>query len=240
MKHFIAAISAFAALGVAPVGHAAYKDLTVSAGWELFKTSSASFGGFTLYGNPLVTFDFGGSIGVKNTYDTDTIVQENGGVLNATDNYKFTTAVKVVALNLFTGKNGTGIPVILSPSTSVGTLTVTEDTSGTGGTYSTSFTIDATATDPSGNVYVINPTLISNGSWNTTLPSNNIIPRVNDIGFYPIIPTGGSQHYDPEHPGDLHDVIPVTTPLPAAIFFVAPALAGVFGWSRRKNNAIMA
>ena len=29
-------------------------------------------------------------------------------------------------------------------------------------------------------------------------------------------------------------------PLPAAIFFVAPALAGVFGWTRRKNNAIMA
>jgi len=26
-------------------------------------------------------------------------------------------------------------------------------------------------------------------------------------------------------------------PLPSAIFFVAPALAGVFGWSRRKNSA---
>ena len=29
-------------------------------------------------------------------------------------------------------------------------------------------------------------------------------------------------------------------PLPAAIFFVAPALAGVFGWSRRKNRAGLA
>lgn len=32
----------------------------------------------------------------------------------------------------------------------------------------------------------------------------------------------------------------VVTPIPAAIFFVAPALAGVFGWSRRKNKAITA
>ena len=29
---------------------------------------------------------------------------------------------------------------------------------------------------------------------------------------------------------------PATTPLPAALFFVAPALAGVFGFSRRKQN----
>ena len=29
---------------------------------------------------------------------------------------------------------------------------------------------------------------------------------------------------------------PSTTPLPAALFFVAPALAGVFGFSRRKQN----
>jgi len=28
-----------------------------------------------------------------------------------------------------------------------------------------------------------------------------------------------------------------TVPVPAALFFVAPALAGVFGWSRRKINA---
>ena len=29
---------------------------------------------------------------------------------------------------------------------------------------------------------------------------------------------------------------PVATPLPAAIFFVAPALAGLFGFSRRKHS----
>ena len=31
-----------------------------------------------------------------------------------------------------------------------------------------------------------------------------------------------------------------STPLPAALFFVAPALAGVFGFSRRKNGAKLA
>jgi len=29
---------------------------------------------------------------------------------------------------------------------------------------------------------------------------------------------------------------PLAAPLPAAIFFVMPALAGLFGWSRRKNS----
>jgi len=31
--------------------------------------------------------------------------------------------------------------------------------------------------------------------------------------------------------------VSASTPLPAAIFFVAPALGGLFGWSRRKSNA---
>ena len=38
-------------------------------------------------------------------------------------------------------------------------------------------------------------------------------------------------------PVGLLDGVSVTaTPLPAALFFVAPALAGVFGFSRRKQN----
>ena len=44
----------------------------------------------------------------------------------------------------------------------------------------------------------------------------------------PIYPDGGPIPGGPLFP-------PLAAPLPAAIFFVVPTLAGLFGWSRRKN-----
>ena len=41
--------------------------------------------------------------------------------------------------------------------------------------------------------------------------------------------------YDGGSYGNFIDKVSVTTPLPAALFFVLPALAGVFGFSRRKT-----
>jgi|GEM_PF-763300 len=45
----------------------------------------------------------------------------------------------------------------------------------------------------------------------------------------PIYPDGGPIPGGPLFP-------PLAAPLPAGIFFVAPALAGLFGWLRRKNS----
>src|SRR5438132_1587963 len=49
---------------------------TIAPGWDLFQTDPTSnFVGFgSLKGVPLGTFNFGGSIGVQNTGNTDTII----------------------------------------------------------------------------------------------------------------------------------------------------------------------
>jgi hypothetical protein len=52
---------------------------TVLAGWDLFETAGGTtFMGVPFVGVPLGSFDFGGSIGVKPTGTTDTIVERMG------------------------------------------------------------------------------------------------------------------------------------------------------------------
>ena len=50
-----------------------------------------------------------------------------------------------------------------------------------------------------------------------------------DTAGFSSLPYGGGSY------GNFIDKVSVTTPLPAALFFVLPALAGVFGFSRRKT-----
>ena len=66
--------------------------------------------------------------------------------------------------------------------------------------------------------------------------------QLSELGFtntaatvnFSVSNAGGSSYSDS---GTVYSSVPATTPLPAAILFVAPALGGLFGWSRRKSNA---
>jgi hypothetical protein len=74
---------------------------TVDPGWDLFVTSAPDTLAFGYYweGVPLGTYNFGGSIGVQNVGNTDTILQRNGPVVgSAGSTSAFTGAL--VALQL--------------------------------------------------------------------------------------------------------------------------------------------
>ena len=73
----VAALLIAVAVTAPQAGHA----LVVNAGFDLLHTPDAtSFGGFTLSGVPIGSFDFGGSIGTKDTGNADTIFQRLGPV----------------------------------------------------------------------------------------------------------------------------------------------------------------
>lgn len=224
MKHFTAAISAFAALVMAPVGHA--DTVTLNPGFDLLVTLYGTYvtapnGDYIpLQGRPLGTFDFGGSIGLQNVGNTDTIVQRlDGATLNA--GQSFDTSIQLAALQL---ANPTlGLSVSLASGT--GTMDITYTGNGKG-TFTSDLVVNAILTGVGPNPIAVTEDFTSNGNWHYD-------PTVINGGFAidgPIV------EVDPSH--GHHVVDPV--PLPAAIFFVAPALAGVFGWSRRKNNAVTA
>ena len=68
---------ALAAVLLAAAANVTRADFEVEKGWDLWETDAGStqFNGFAFEGVPLGTFDFGGSIGVQNVENADTIVQ---------------------------------------------------------------------------------------------------------------------------------------------------------------------
>jgi hypothetical protein len=81
--------------------------LVVSSGYDLLVTPETgtvldmgALGCHEFVGNPLNTFDFGGSIGTKNVGIVDTIVRRNTGhtLTSATDS--FTTTIDILAVSL--------------------------------------------------------------------------------------------------------------------------------------------
>jgi hypothetical protein len=70
---------------------------TIFAGYDLFETSAGTtFGGAPFLGAPLGSFDFGGSIGVKPTGTTDTIIHR----LSAVGPGSGSTPIEMLALQL--------------------------------------------------------------------------------------------------------------------------------------------
>jgi hypothetical protein len=101
VKLLILAISVAVSLDVG-VSHAA----TIAPGFDLFETIPAdtTFTGLgNLMGVPLVTFNFGGTVGVQNTGATDTIIQRTAAATVASPPGTATAiSIAVVALQLET------------------------------------------------------------------------------------------------------------------------------------------
>jgi hypothetical protein len=78
--------------------------LAVNAGFDLSQTTNAKFEGTTFTGVPLGSFNFGGSVGVQSTGNTDTIIQRLGDAIVPNAPLPQTTGVDVelVALQLVT------------------------------------------------------------------------------------------------------------------------------------------
>jgi hypothetical protein len=83
----------FAALAFPSLSRA---DDTIHSGWDLFVTDPlSSVLGVSFVGVPLGTFDFGGSIGVQNVGNVDTIIQRPNNIVGSGNNYPYFTATLV-------------------------------------------------------------------------------------------------------------------------------------------------
>jgi hypothetical protein len=86
----------FAALAFPSLSRA---DYTVESGWDLFSTLSAQFQNVPFLGVPLGTFDFGGSIGVQDVGNVDTIMHRPTDIIGSSGGTVGFTAT-LVALQL--------------------------------------------------------------------------------------------------------------------------------------------
>ena len=76
-------------------------DFEIGAGWDLFRTlDGTQFGGVDFEGVPLGQFDFGGTIGVMNTGNADTIVQRLDPAIVGGAGQTDTIDIELVALQL--------------------------------------------------------------------------------------------------------------------------------------------
>jgi hypothetical protein len=148
-----ALIVTFAMIGLAPFAAWAQEDdPAVDAGYDLFQTGAGTeINGISFVGNPLGTYDFGGSIGNQFVGDTDTIIQRTQDITSPdyTCSPCGSTPLIVDALSLISTSEvtiagiGTGyLDVGLNANhTSGGTLTIDSFVSGDGGTFSSTLDI---------------------------------------------------------------------------------------------------
>jgi hypothetical protein len=146
MKKFIVLI-----IGVITLGSSAsYADWTVHEGWDLFVTvNGTQFNGEPFLGEPLGTFNFGGSIGTKTlNEDIDTIMHRTeAATVTETPGNSDTIEIELVALQLksvnqFNWGAGNGYHYITldTGQSSTGTMDITFDDAA-GGTFDSFFTV---------------------------------------------------------------------------------------------------
>jgi MYXO-CTERM domain-containing protein len=125
----------------------------VAAGYDLWSTKpgDAAFGGYSFKGVPLGTFDFGGSVGVQPTGNTDTILQRTSTIASTLGG-SGQAGLLLVALQLESttqinfGGNGLDNYFVTLQSarggqSSTGTLNVNFNNPGSGGTFTSSFDV---------------------------------------------------------------------------------------------------
>jgi hypothetical protein len=231
----------------APSVSQAIPDHNVAPGYDLFVTddSSTDLLGIPLEGVPIGLFDFGGTTGVKNTDDVDTIIQRTDDASVAGDGLTDTIDIELVALQLVStvqfDLDGAGPApfgyyyiTLQSGQSSTGTMDIAFDNKD-GGTFDSDFTVyyDLRFGGLDGTIFDSNSFAMtsSDNSWSRIAPDIGavVIDNVNydlkgdgttDWDFWP-----GS---DPLDPGGIPDAVShddatgvghhvVRTPEPATI-----------------------
>jgi hypothetical protein len=259
----------FIALMAPSVGKASTFD--VAAGWDLFKTDPAgtSFPGLgPLMGVPEGTFDFnntfGRGIGVQNVGDTDTIIQRTAPAIASPQAAGGTATVGLLmqALQLetvvpvnFAGNGVDNYFVTLQSAratggpASTGTITITWDATGLGGTFSSAIDVffDIRKTSLTGAIVLSSDLVLSSSTvpW-TDLPPAGALQIVNVNEFLSGTAGDRTQDFWPvgafqeSHPnGSVHEVRPsdpnVPEPASVVLLGIGTLVLGARGWRRRAG-----
>jgi hypothetical protein len=252
IKHFAASGVLAAALAGPSAVQASF---TVASGWDLFTTATpaTTFNYVPFQGVPLGTFDFGGSIGVQNVGNTDTIIQRPtniSGPLGGPGSTAF--AADLVAFQLESANPvnfGAGLGYYFltlqserggPASTDSGVMTF--NSAGTGGTFSDVLDVyyDLRFGSLTGPIVASGGCVLNNAgaSWTHDGSYPPIINGVNymldgtDTGedFWP----GYIVHYDGL--GDIH-VVPEPTTMMAGALLLLPFGASTLRILRKRQTA---
>ncbi len=256
-NHSITGIASFAVLIASLAGPSPLKASTnVESGWDLFITAdTTSFDGANWQGVPLGTYNFGGTIGLKNVGATDTIVQRTTGA-NAPSG---TVNLTIDALQMMTvsevsfggGPVGYHFLTLQSETPSTGTMNITFDPEPAGppptqpihGTFSSTLDVffDIRFGSLDGPVVMSSDIVLNTEGtsfWSHYPPEGAwLIEGVNYFldgtdsleDFFPVGPLSHVNNDDPTNPH--HDVV-VTTPEPQASLLVLLGM-GLVGFFRR-------
>ena len=223
----------------------------VAAGYDLFQTDSSgtSITGLgNLMGVPLGTYNFGGSIGVQNVGNADTIIQRTMDVTGSGAGSTGSSPLVMQALQLetmapinFMGLGLTNYFVTLQSvrggTASTGSINITFDSTGLAGTFTSSIDVFYDI-----RIGSINGTIVASGdqtlvsdppTWSSVAPSSSTltIPGVNG-DFFP-------NEFTEADLIAMHRVLPASVPEPASILMLGIGTIGmgIYGWRRRVRAA---
>jgi len=231
----------------------------VYAGYDLFQTTTGTnFLGTPLQGVPLGTYNFGGTVGVQNVGNTDTIIQRTVNAGPSSLGGTFTTPLVMNALSMVTSVPttfGGALPlntyyIFLNPAVpSTGSMDITYG-SATSGTFNSSLTVNfdigTAPNDPGSAVFSGSSLLTSTGNaWNNIAPPHavlingvdyNLNGGTNANDFWPITP------FSETHPSGVTHVVTtaqaaVDTPEPGSLAFIAASsMCGISLIRRRRRT----
>jgi hypothetical protein len=218
-------------------------SVVVDPGYDLLATQpGTTFMTLPLQGVPVGSFNFGGSIGVQNTGDADTIVQRLAAA--TTPSVPGTAPAIPIQMDLLQMESqtpvnlgaGVGFYFVTLQSArggpvSTGTMTISVDNTGLAGTFLSSLDVfyDVRFGSLSGPIVLSNDLLLSNPGtpWQTTPPDPNdvLINGVNqglgaNSAFWPVGTFTESEGADTQH--SVRNAM-VPEPTGAGMIFVAAA-----------------
>jgi hypothetical protein len=229
--------------------------VSVAPGWDLFESRpSTTFAGQPFTGVPLGTFDFGGTIGVKEVGNADTIVHRQS--LASVDPFPNAAppipielvALQLVSVNPIDLGAGLGLYYVTLQSVrggpaSTGQMTITFDNPN-GGTFDSFFDVffDIRLNDLSGPIVLSDVLSLTSNDvpWNRTpdplavqiLGVNRYLNGADaQEDFWPVTP------FTEQHPqGAAHVVQTASIPEPSSLLLVGVGSLISLGWRLRRRR----
>ncbi len=244
------------AVGLVVLSVAPARAAVVSPGWDLLQTLPGTvFVGAPFTGVPLVSYDFGGAIGVQPTGNTDTIVQRLDVASVPLPPGSDTISVELVALNLVSVNLidlGLGLDhyyITLQSArggpTSTGAMTI-QFTDAAGGTFDSLLDVffDVRKGASQGPIALSDDVLLasSGSSWDRDPPPDAVV--INGVNHHlngvdnaeDFWPTGPIRETSPTLVHVVGTAQAIPEPATAVIWVLLGGLSAAYAWRRNRST----